>query len=127
MRLVVEIEQACEQEGLPCPTRASLKVQVSRWENGHVTPDATYTGVLAAIYRTTPDDLGLDAVAPTLWLPTATGNGSLSREYLATMEALLAEYARADNVVGPGHLIGVGGPQQAPRAARLANPAPAHL
>jgi transcriptional regulator with XRE-family HTH domain len=109
MRLVVEVEQACEREGLPCPSRASLKVMVSRWENGHVTPDATHAALLAAIYRTTPADLDLEPAAPTLWLPATTGNGTPSREYLATMEALLGEYARADNTVGPGHLIGVVG------------------
>jgi transcriptional regulator with XRE-family HTH domain len=41
----------------------SLKVQMSRWENGAVRPGPTYQVLLCAVFRTTPDELGLTRTA----------------------------------------------------------------
>lgn len=38
---------------------ASLKTQLSRWENGHAVPDAAHRALLAELYETTPAGLGL--------------------------------------------------------------------
>ncbi|OLM33304.1 hypothetical protein Ae717Ps2_4200 [Pseudonocardia sp. Ae717_Ps2] len=38
---------------------ASLKTQLSRWENGHAVPDAAHRSLLAELYETTPAGLGL--------------------------------------------------------------------
>ncbi|PKB30590.1 transcriptional regulator with XRE-family HTH domain [Pseudonocardia alni] len=44
---------------------ASLKTQLSRWENGHAVPDAAHRALLAELYDSTPAGLGLaDATGP---------------------------------------------------------------
>src|SRR4029450_12003316 len=64
-RLVVEIERVAKQLNIPVAQRASLKVQVSRWENGgSVSPK--YRQILRHIYRLTDDDLGFATDGPEL-------------------------------------------------------------
>jgi transcriptional regulator with XRE-family HTH domain len=105
LHLVAELERVSTARGIRPPARASLKTQVSRWENGHVKPDGLYSSLLAEIYATTPADLDLDSQTA-LWLPQARVLGQPSAELVASLRNVLGEYARTDNAVGPGHLIG---------------------
>jgi hypothetical protein len=57
-RLVHELMRAAQHTGAPVRSRASLKVQVSRWENGHVVPDAKNRVLLRLVFRTTDEELG---------------------------------------------------------------------
>src|SRR3954447_22591240 len=59
-RLMYELERLASASGLAVPGRESLRIMVSRWENGHVRPDASYRGMLCRIYGQGPADLGLD-------------------------------------------------------------------
>jgi hypothetical protein len=92
------------------PSQASLKTAISRWENGHQVPREPYSDLLAEIYETTPAALGLTR---TPGLPSqryALPWQSMSRltpETVTFMDALLESYARADNAIGPGHLLQV--------------------
>ncbi|WP_300007889.1 hypothetical protein [Pseudonocardia sp.] len=43
----------------PEATAASLKTQLSRWENGHAVPEPEYRVLLAELYGRTPEQLGL--------------------------------------------------------------------
>lgn len=107
MRLVSELERLAKVRDLPVASRASLKTQVSRWENGHVRPDGTYAAMLAEIYGTSAADLDLSEVPSSIWVPTQALTGTPSAEWLDCMRALFTEYARTDNAVGPGHLLGI--------------------
>ncbi len=70
--------------GVAVATAASLKTQLSRWENGHATPDAPYRALLAELYA--GSDLGLEtAVAP------ATPPGERLRARVAAAGAVDAE------------------------------------
>ncbi|MGY2876464.1 transcriptional regulator with XRE-family HTH domain [Marmoricola sp. URHA0025 HA25] len=106
LHLVAELERACTARGIGPPTRASLKTQVSRWENGHIEPDDLYSSLLAEVYGTTPADLGLRSQS-TLWEPRAGALGRPSAELVESLRGVLNEYTRTDNAVGPGHLIGL--------------------
>jgi transcriptional regulator with XRE-family HTH domain len=106
LRLVTELERASIAHGIRPPTRASLKTQVSRWENGHTDPDDLYSSLLAEVYATTPADLGLRR-QQTLWLPQTPAPGRPSIELVASLREVLGQYTRTDNAVGPGHLIGL--------------------
>ena len=106
LRLVAEIERVSIARGIQPPARASLKTQVSRWENGHVEPDDLYASMLAEVYGTTSGDLGLRAQRA-LWVPGALALGQPSAELVAALRGVLDEYTRTDNAVGPGHLIGL--------------------
>lgn len=106
MRLIAELERVSVARGVSPPTRASLKTQVSRWENGHVEPDEVYSSLLAEVYSTTAADLGLQS-EPALWLPRPMVDGQPSSDLVESLSGVLEEYARADNAVGPGYLIGL--------------------
>ncbi len=54
-RALAELARA---RGVAAATPASLKTQLSRWENGRATPDAPYRALLAELYGRA--DLGLD-------------------------------------------------------------------
>jgi transcriptional regulator with XRE-family HTH domain len=101
LRLLVELEKAGQAHRLPMPERASLKTQISRWENGHVTPREPYITLLAEIYQALPGDLGLDESTPETRLAELP---ALSAETVEVMNELLAGYVRADNAAGPSHL-----------------------
>jgi transcriptional regulator with XRE-family HTH domain len=101
LRLLVELEKAGQLHRLPMPERSSLKTQISRWENGHVTPHEPYITLLAEIYQALPADLGLDESTPETRLAELP---ALSAETVEVMNELLAGYVRADNAAGPSHL-----------------------
>jgi transcriptional regulator with XRE-family HTH domain len=112
LRLLVELERFAVTRGLPVPSRSSLKTEISRWENGHVTPSGPYVGLLAEIYELTPRELGLPVVAPMPFVPKQGGAGvqgpsRLSAESVALMDELLASYTKTDNVLGPRPLLHV--------------------
>ncbi|MFD5950629.1 hypothetical protein ACFWAZ_35125 [Streptomyces collinus] len=48
--------------GWPVASQTSLKVQLSRWENG-ANPGPTYQVLLCAVLRATPADLGFEPSA----------------------------------------------------------------
>lgn len=104
--------------GVSVATPRSLRSQLSRWENGHVLPDATYRALLADLLDRSPAALGIEPPV----VPTATAVGSPAdrlrgalaaaptddgpaldrwREQLATAERLDDELgtAAADDIV----------------------------
>lgn len=105
-RLIVELETLAKTSGQPMPTRASLKTQISRWENGHTSPQEPYRSMLAQIYQSAPADLGMQG-HPGLWVPAqAVSPSSVSTpEFVTSMQTLLKSYARVDNEVGPRHVV----------------------
>jgi len=74
--------------GLVLPGRESLKAQVSRWENGHVVPDAQYRRLLREVYGLNDADLGL--VEEIAVLPALTAPNEL-QDRLAASTAVDAE------------------------------------
>ncbi|HYO20567.1 MAG TPA: helix-turn-helix transcriptional regulator [Dermatophilaceae bacterium] len=60
-RLIHELEVRARNAGVTVASRPSLKPLVSRWENGHSKPDATYRRLLREIYGLSDVDLGLTA------------------------------------------------------------------
>jgi transcriptional regulator with XRE-family HTH domain len=48
-------------QGVSVAAPASLKTQLSRWENGHAAPDAPYPALLGELYGRSGVELGLDA------------------------------------------------------------------
>src|SRR5271166_2544222 len=56
-RMVWELMRLAERKKVKISSAASLKTQLSRWENGHVTPDY-YQALLCELLRATPAELG---------------------------------------------------------------------
>ena len=57
-RLVLELELAGKALGIPVASRASLKVQISRWENGHHPVSENYRALFRHIFNATDEQLG---------------------------------------------------------------------
>jgi transcriptional regulator with XRE-family HTH domain len=57
-RLIHAMQQQAVALDIRLATPASLKTQISRWENGHCQPDEVYRQVFRALYGQTDDQLG---------------------------------------------------------------------
>ncbi|MBW0092982.1 hypothetical protein I4I73_15535 [Pseudonocardia sp. KRD-184] len=53
-----------EERGGPDASAASLKTQLSRWENGHARPEPEYRALLAELYGRSAEELGLASAPP---------------------------------------------------------------
>lgn len=60
-RLVAAMEAEARRLRKPIAGRASLKTQLSRWENGHLTPDSFYQQLFQSIYGMTASQLGFQS------------------------------------------------------------------
>jgi len=69
-RAVWELIQLAKRKKIGVASARSLKTELSRWENGHVTPDF-YQPLLCALYNSTPAELGFGSQG----LPSDYGNG----------------------------------------------------
>lgn len=109
-RLLAELTQLAQQRGRALPTRTSLRVMLSRWENGHNVPDAESRELLSAALGCDEYDLGvgesgapIEGLEPT---PTTRYSASITPETLTIYETLLQQYASLDALVGPAAAIG---------------------
>ena len=59
-RAIAELQKHARLLGLSLPSASSLKTEMSRWENGHRTPDAFYCRLFELAYGTGADQLGID-------------------------------------------------------------------
>lgn len=59
-RLIAELRQHAAAAGSNLPCAATLKAQISRWENGHQRPDARYRKLLKQSYGLNDRELGFD-------------------------------------------------------------------
>ena len=55
--MVWELRRLAERKKVNVASATSLKTQLSRWENGHVTPDY-YQALLCELFQSTPGELG---------------------------------------------------------------------
>lgn len=54
---MIELQRLAQHKKIAVASAASLKTQLSRWENGHITPDY-YQPLLCELFRATPGELG---------------------------------------------------------------------
>src|SRR5215218_5739830 len=109
-RLMYELERHAGASGLAVPGRESLRIMLSRWENGRVRPDDSYRRLLSGIYDRTAEELGIDDSAsggmrgcPDLrhTLPALPNGHTVGPEVVAHLDAMFQTCAAADNSVGP--------------------------
>jgi len=107
--LLVALEHAGRELDVEVAPRPSLKRMVSRWENG--APMGTeYRRLFCHVYKKTEADLGFQALSADADGMTVTPSGrvipppALGPGALDYLRSVLAEYMRADNLLGPHHL-----------------------
>jgi transcriptional regulator with XRE-family HTH domain len=86
-RTAWELTRLAQRQGLKVASASSLKTQLSRWENGHVTPDY-YQGLLCALFQMAPEELLLDSDAPEASGGDRAAELSSRQEWLLTLERL---------------------------------------
>lgn len=103
-RVIVAMVAEASKQGVRIASSGSLKTMLSRWENGSGRPDAVYQRLLCAIYQRDAEELGFDsedrAAAPRV-APT------LDEQTVSYFRNVLDQHIRADNLMGPHHLVDV--------------------
>lgn len=74
VQLIHELSREAAADGLVIPGRESMRIMLSRWENGHVQPEETYRQYLCAVYGSDELSLGLTRANGTS-TPTLMGAG----------------------------------------------------
>lgn len=108
-----ELRDAAKRLGLVVSTPASLRVQISGWENGHHDPDSTHQTLLQEAFGLPAEVLGFDNTthdeltsSPLLGLAERDAfKNEVSDELLAYFTDQLAIHVRADNAVGPAFVL----------------------
>lgn len=112
LQAYLRAEAARRQLVLPEPT--SLRVMISKWENGHRAPDEMYQSLLAATYGLAPEALGFVSddeaaadVGASPWLKRRAGARALQTPaFIGYFTQQLAQHAQADNLMGPALIVG---------------------
>ncbi|GII24639.1 helix-turn-helix domain-containing protein [Planosporangium mesophilum] len=105
------LQQAAVDLGVTIAEERSLKTMLSRWENGHGQIDAVYQRLFCRIYGRDPDELGFvgDSVNGSITLQRVAPR--VGPELVSYFRNVFAEHVRADNLMGPHHLVDVVGTQ----------------
>lgn len=103
-RVLAELAEQAKRDGVAIAGPASLKTMLSRWENGNGRPDATYQRLFCRIYDREPEELGFPGSAK-----RSTGRAApvVSRDTVEYFEAVFQQHVRADQLMGPQHLVDV--------------------
>ena len=105
-RVIALLTAEAQKQGIQIAAPASLKTMLSRWENGGGQPDSTYQRLFCAIYQRDEDDLGFtDATSAGAGLPAVAP--TLDAETVDYFRAVFEQHVRADNLMGPHHLVDV--------------------
>ncbi|ROP33509.1 hypothetical protein EDD30_6496 [Couchioplanes caeruleus] len=100
------LRKAAAASGAQVATPSSLKTMLSRWENGLRLRDPLYQRLLCQVYCQTPDELGF--TAGDVELPARSHLAPpVGPEMVQYFRNVFAEHLRADNLMGPSHLVDV--------------------
>src|SRR3954454_21179095 len=100
------LQRAAADEGVSIASERSLKTMLSRWENGHDTPDHVGQRLLCRVYGQSVEELGfVGANAEGLVVPRLST--TVGPEMVHYFRNVLTEHLRADNLMGPHHLVDV--------------------
>jgi tetratricopeptide (TPR) repeat protein len=108
-----ELREAAARLSLKVSTPASLRVQISGWENGRHQPDSIHQVLLQEVFGLPADALGFhdpdtDAISPSPlcgFVQRGDRRVELSDSLLRYFVDQLAGHARADNAAGPGFVL----------------------
>jgi len=106
-RAVAALVAEAEARRLTIAGPASLKTMVSRWENGAGQPDATYQGLFTAIYECDAEELGFDTAREAKGAASSGVAPAMDDETVDYFRSVLRQHIRADNLMGPHHLVEV--------------------
>jgi tetratricopeptide (TPR) repeat protein len=85
----------------------SLKTMLSRWENGHGGKDPETIRLFCQAYARTPEELGLARDDSDTLVQAIRVVPSVGPEMVTYFRNVFGEHLRADNLMGPHHLVDV--------------------
>jgi tetratricopeptide (TPR) repeat protein len=100
------LQQAAADDSASIASERSLKTMLSRWENGHDTPDLASQRLLCKVYGQTPEELGFPR-KDSPGIVVARVAPAVGHELVDYFGNVFAEHLRADNLMGPHHLVDV--------------------
>src|SRR5438270_480114 len=102
-QLLRAVRQQARLEGHELPPDPTLRVTLSRWENGRHQPSPLYQRLLARALDVTEADLGFaPSPRPSRRLPLSAGP-----ELVAYLDTVLVQHIQADRLIGSSYLINV--------------------
>jgi tetratricopeptide (TPR) repeat protein len=104
-RLIAELTAYARRHHVTIAEPASLKTQLSRWENGHGQPDAVYRRLFCVIYQRDEEELGFTASRRAADAPRVAP--TLDTETVDYFQTVFDQHVRADGLMGPHHLVDV--------------------
>lgn len=108
-----KLRETADRLGLKVSSPASLRVQISGWENGKHVPDLTHQLLLQEVFGLPAEALGFDAADSDRPEPSPlrvlVQQGGRRREVSDSLVEYFADqlagHARADNAAGPGFIL----------------------
>lgn len=101
-RLIAQLQLAGRAAGVPLPEASTLRVTLSRWENGQNRPSAVYVDLLCDALELTADDLGFTSLRGDSHRAPEVGPEAV--DYL---DSMLQLHTRADHTMGSRLVIDV--------------------
>lgn len=110
-RLRRELAMAAGRLDVPVASDASLRVLISRWENGHATPDPVNRLLLQEVFDLDVESLGLaddkesQRTDVTALVAHTARRAGVSAAVVTYFDRQLAEHTRFDNLAGPNFVL----------------------
>ncbi|MCM0674672.1 hypothetical protein NCC78_08220 [Micromonospora phytophila] len=106
-RVIAALIAEASKQGVRLAGQASLKTMLSRWENGGGQPDGVYQQLFCAIYGLDHEDLGFDEPERRAGRVAPGVAPAVDQDTADYFRRVLEQHIRADNLMGPHHLVDV--------------------
>jgi tetratricopeptide (TPR) repeat protein len=104
-RVLTALATQAKADGVAIAGPTSLKTMLSRWENGNGQPDSIYQRLFCQIYERDPEELGFSSPAERIGRTRVASNVDV--ETVEYFSAVFDQHVRADQLLGPQHLVDV--------------------
>lgn len=106
-QLTHALSRAAAADGMVIPGPESMRIMLSRWENGHVRPDETYRRYLCSVFRADEGSLGLGSSGTAGAACGAVPAPEASVQLVAHLERTFNELVTTDNQLGAAAVLAV--------------------
>jgi len=104
-QVIFALTQQAKAARVPIADGSSLKTMLSRWENGRGHPDATYQRLFCHLFGLDMDELGFSQ--PLTTAPALRVAPTVNPSTVEYFKNIFHEHVKADNLMGPHHLVEV--------------------
>jgi len=106
-QLIHALSREAATNGLRIPSHESMRIMLSRWENGHVQPDETYRRYLCAVFDSDEGALGLNASLKLTTTDVVLPTPEVSAALIEHLKRTFNELASTDNQLGAAAVLAV--------------------